>query len=223
MRERKFIAIYLLILLLTSGLFLIGCDDSTCVDGKCPTCSGRGYLNYSGGGYAGKCHSCKGTGLHSKCGGKGCGSQTGNTNNPNSPYNNNEAKIIRVQNLPYTGDWILMLSTGTNLNPEAFDNGVFAIGFTTATNMLGYTSFPLKIGTIESGPSSINYTGTGDFYIALYHKNQKTWWDCINSATYGGNANTLKIETGVTDAIRMNIWNWKSVDWDWYPDWWPFD
>ena len=207
----------LLVIVFVFGL--ISCDDSECVDGICPTCSGRGYLYYSGGGYAGECHKCNGTGLHNKCGGKGCGGSS--ATDPTNPYNNSASKTIRVQNLPNGGDWILMLSTGSNLNPEAFDSGVFAIGSATATS--GYTKFPLKRGTIENGPSANNYTGTGDFYIALYHRYSKTWWDCTNSATYGGNANIIKIETEVTDAIRMNIWNWKSVEWDWNPAWWPFD
>ena len=77
MKKGKIAVVSIVLLLLFSGFLFVNCDDSICIDGKCPTCSGRGYLNYTDGRNAGECHSCKGTGLHSKCGGKGCSVESG--------------------------------------------------------------------------------------------------------------------------------------------------
>jgi len=77
MKKKKFFSLMVIIVVLVFGMFTVGCDDSVCVDGKCPTCGGSGTLieKYGPGHYETRsveCHKCKGTGEHSKCGGKGC-------------------------------------------------------------------------------------------------------------------------------------------------------
>jgi len=151
----------------------------------------------------------------------GCKIDTNDDINTDNPYNNNDPKIITVGGLPYGGDWIIMLSTGTNLDKEAFDKGIIAIGFATTRMFTNEASFSLKKGNFESGPSSTNYTGTGDFYLALYHKNSSTWLDSVYSPIYGDKPIKIKIESSITIS-SYNIWEFRSTTLDWNPEWWPF-
>jgi hypothetical protein len=113
------------------------------------------------------------------------------------------AKTLVLQGLPNNGNCIVMVSTASGANVNAFKDGVFAIGFVNVSDNEG--TFLLKQGTAEEGPISPteDYTETGFFYLSISYN--------------GGPHFVTKDPVGITQlstTLTYNEAQWASISLD---------
>ena len=118
-----------------------------------------------------------------------------------SVQNNTDPKKVVIQNLTENGACIILISTASGNIVKLFKDNIFAIGFTHVSGNTG--TFDLKIGTDETGPTEVDYTGIGEFYIAI-------GFDPTPSYV---SKNRITIDQSIT-IVEFNMDDWEPIDLD---------